>query len=164
MQLYTDERCVISDGRVLAFPRNVNVRSGALELLATESVPHDLGITDRVSKKVGRDWNNVGFLELLGAATVPRPLPLGAVFFIRGWTQAATLEPMSKSAAILEFASSGMGMLVEMGVPDRIAVVASLLKDVHCYELYLGAPDETALLIRDTVRNAKPPNALGFSA
>ena len=152
MPLYTDERVVVARGDVLAFPRNVNVRSRSLQLLTAESVPGDLGITDRLRSNNGGDWRDVNFAEIFGSVDLPCPRPLASVFFVRGLSRAARVEPVEKGAAVLELMSAAMRSALR-GI-ERLVLVSSWLKHVDYYHLYLGTPDETALLIQKTVRES----------
>jgi len=162
MQLYSDERCNISGLNVLPFPRNLNVRSGSVDLLATESVPGDLGITDRMKERSGANWFNASFEDIFGSAGVPPPRPLAAIFFIAGSAGAASAEPMPTSVSIAKFSRSGLRSAIR-GF-DRAALLARMLQNVRCYSLWLGTPDATATLIQKTVSAQAAVDPLAFSA
>lgn len=154
MPLYTDERCVLKDGIVQPFPRAVNIRCGGLELLASDDVPDDGCIGDRLRSHGSEEWTSASFAEVLGTSELPRPAPLEAVFFIIGRGFAPRVEALERRDAIVQLLHGGL-----CGPPpglDRVAAAAALARMTRVYTLILGTPDDTALLIAATTRRAPP--------
>ena len=153
MPLYTDERCVLMGCQVQAFPRAINVRAGGLELLASEEVPDDGGLGQRLRARVGGDWESVAFGELFGHGTLPPSRNLAAIFFIEGRDTIPRAEPLQLSDALLRllraaFCGPSPGL-------DRVAAATKLFQTTRAYGLTLGTPDDTALLIAATTRRAR---------
>ena len=153
MALYTDERCVIKDGVVHAFPRAVNIRCGGLELLSSDDVPDDHVIGDRLRAQAN-EWNSASFADVLGTSELPEPAPLDAVFFIIGRGRTAQVEALARQDAIVQLLHAGL-CGPRPGL-DRVAAAASLCGAGRAYNLVLGAPDDTALLVAATTRRAPP--------
>jgi hypothetical protein len=154
MGLYTDERCVLKDGLVLAFPRAVNIRPGGLELLSSDDVPDDQGIGQRLRKHPGGEWVSASFEDVLGTNVLPKPAPLEVMFFIIGRGRSARVEALARQDAIVQllqagFCGPGHGL-------DRVAAGTALCRTTRAYSLILGTPDDTALLVAATTRRARP--------
>jgi hypothetical protein len=147
MPLYSDERCVIDGECVLPFPRALNVRSAALELLAADLALPDGGLGERLRRQLGGDWNGVDFAELFDDAPLPSPQPLRAIFFVTGRGATPAVRPMALREALpallavpLRGRSRGL---------ERVADATRLLSRVQAYALTLGRPDATARLLRE---------------
>jgi hypothetical protein len=154
MGLYTDERCVIKDGMVQAFPRAVNLRCGGLELLSSDDIPGDRGIGDRLRKHTGDEWISASFADVIGTDELPGPAPLDAMYFIIGRGRVARVEALARHDAIVQLLHAGL-----CGPPhglDRVAAASALCRTIRAYSLVLGTPDDTALLIAATTRRARP--------
>jgi hypothetical protein len=150
MPLYSDERCILDGDLVLPFPRAINVRAGALELLCAEPAFDDGGLAERLAGHRGADWQRVDFAELFGPAPTPAPRPLAAIFFIIGRAGSPRVAPMPMREALpallnapLRSRSRGLEMAAE---------ATRILARARAYALTLGAPDATALLLRETLR------------
>ena len=153
MGLYTDERCVIKGGFVHAFPRAVNIRCGGLELLSSDDIPGDGGIGDRLRAQAN-EWNSASFAEVLGTNELPEPAPLETLFFIIGRGRTAHVEALPRQDAIVQLLHGGL-CGPRPGL-DRVAAATSLCGAARAYNLVLGTPDDTALLIAATTRRARP--------
>ena len=155
MPVYTDERCVVLDGRVHAFPRAMNVRAGGIDLLASENVRDDGDLGRRLRAHAGKDWEFVHFSELFGARPLPKPQRLDSILFITGKALTPAIEPLEREAALAHLlGSSFCGPRPGM---DRVAAAAAMLHHVRPFSLTLGKPDETALLIEATARCQRSP-------
>ncbi len=159
MGLYSDERCVLKDHAVQAFPRAVNLRKGGLELLTSEEVPADGGIGRRLRAHKGADWECASFSDLLGDRSMPRPATLEAVFFIDGRSDVARVTPMPLEDAVVRLLTAGL-CGPKPGI-DRVAAAAALCRRARMYALTLGTPDDTALLVAATTQRARPLVAVG---
>ncbi|MGP6157296.1 MAG: hypothetical protein ACLPYS_07275, partial [Vulcanimicrobiaceae bacterium] len=148
MPLYSDERCVIDGERVLPFPRALNVRAEALELLAADPPFPDGGVGERLVRRRGADWSGVDFAELFGDARLPPPQPLRALFFITGRAAEPAVAPLALREALpalltVPLRSRSRGL-------ERVAEATRLLAGIRAYALTLGRPDATACLLRET--------------
>ncbi|HXW50571.1 MAG TPA: hypothetical protein VEJ41_01165 [Candidatus Acidoferrales bacterium] len=153
MGLYSDERCVIEDGRALPFPRAVNLRSGGIELLAAEDVPDPFGLGLRLRAHGARDWESAQIADVLGASQMPAPATLANIFFItdradRPSAQPLGLEPALKLLLGASFAGPRPGM-------DRLAAATQLLRQARAFALTLGSPDDTAQLVAATASKSR---------
>jgi hypothetical protein len=145
MHLYSDERCIVDDGRVLPFPRAVNVRAGSLELLATGYRPGDPGLGGRLAARRGADWAGVDYADICGDATLPEPRPLRAVFFISGRGPAPSIVPMELNAAVGELLAAPLRGRARGAA--RVVEATALLRRAQPYALTLGTPAATAQAI-----------------
>jgi hypothetical protein len=160
MGLYSDERCVLRDGRVQAFPRAVNIRQGGLELLSSEDVHDDEGIGLRLRAHLNDDWISASFAELIGDRPRSAPAKLEAIFFIVARKTIPSVKLMPLGEAIVRLLSAGL-CGPKPGL-DRVAAAAALCRQSRAYELTIGTPDDTALLIGATMQPASPSLALGL--
>ena len=154
MGLFTDERCVVKDGLVQAFPRAVNIRSGGLELLADVIDPETgVSIGERLRAR-SNEWMSASFSDVLGPNALPTPAPLDALFFIIGRGRIAHVEALPRQDAIVQLLHAGLcGSRPGL---DRVAAATSLCRSARAYSLVLGTPDDTALVVAATTRRAHP--------
>jgi hypothetical protein len=149
MPLYSDERCILDGERVLPFPRALNVRAAALELLASDPAFPDGGVGERLCAHRGADWTGVDFADLFSDARLPPAEPLRAVFFIT----ARAAEPAVRAMPFREALPALLGVPLRgrnRGV-ERVADATRLLAQAKAYALTLGRPDATACLVHETV-------------
>ena len=145
MPLYTDERCVLIDGSVHAFPRAVNLRKGGMELLLAQDVQGDGGIGKRLKPHGGAHWESASFEEIFGSRLLPEPAKLEAIFFIEGRADVPHVAPLPQGGAIVRLLTAGFcGPKCGM---DRVAAATALFQQTRVYALTLGSPDDTAQLI-----------------
>jgi len=148
MPLYTDERCVLIDGCVHAFPRAINVRKGGMGLLLAQEVPGDGGIGQRLRPHGGVHWESASFEEIFGDRSLPAPAKLQAIFFIEGRAAAPHVAPLPLDGAIVRLLTAGFcGPKCGM---DRVAAATAIFQQTRVYALTLGSPDDTAQLIAST--------------
>lgn len=148
MELYTDERCVLSRGTVVPFPRAVSLRAGGAALLAADRPDDALGTLLRT-----RDaYDDLRVSELFAPWTPPAPAPLRAVFLISGAASAPALTPVTRTEVLRAAARwvhcPGDGL-------DAMARLLAALAGVPCHRLVLGTPGETARLIADTLQRER---------
>ena len=154
MPIYGDERCVIIDGLVQAFPRAINIRRGGLELLASEDVPGDRGIGGRLRAHRSGEWTSAAFEDVFSDDAVPGPAPLAAIFFIEGHSTIARAERLGREQSVVRLLRASLSGPAP-GL-DRVAAAVALCHTTRCYALTLGTPDDTALLVAATTRRAHP--------
>jgi len=148
MALYTDERCVLIDGRVHAFPRAINIRSGGMDLLLAHDVPCDGGIGKRLQPHGGAHWESASFEEIFGGRAFPEPAKLETIFFIEGRADEPCVVPLPIDDAIVRLLTAGFsGPTCGM---DRVVAATALYQQTRVYGLTLGSPDESAQLIAST--------------
>jgi hypothetical protein len=154
MELYTDERCVVIEGQVHPFPRAVNLRAGGIELLTAEHVPDDGGIADALRPYAGKNLEAAQFCEILGDRSLPQPAKLESIFFITGRSHAPSVRLLDLGPALQQLFDAALcGPAPGM---DRLATATALLRDARAYELTLGAPDDTALVIAAAASRRRP--------
>lgn len=159
MALFSDERCVLKDGRVNAFPRAMNLRQDGIELLAGEEVPADAGVGERLRAHGASDWESIGMEQLLGVKRLPLPRPLAAIFFIDGKAARPEVTTLGPAEAITRLIGAGFA-----GPPaglQRVAAASALVRSAQVFTLALGSPDATAQLIGDTVRSSSLARVAG---
>lgn len=137
--LYSDERCVVRGGRVLPFPRALNVRAGGARLLV-DGLPASR-LTRALADRSGATWNDAGFEDLFGPAALPEPAPLAALFLISGYGEVPRSRPIPALQALPELTS---GSYVAAPGIEAFATLLGVLMQVRCYELVLGSPLATA--------------------
>ena len=141
MGLYSDELCVLRGGKVMPFARTLHIRTGGLQLLALDAIDGELMPV--------RDGVNVRISTLFGWRAIPPPAPLRAVFLLSGREEHPELRRVAwfdvAPALIRSMESNDATPL------QRIARVLAVLREVECFRLVLGPPDETALLVRRTL-------------
>jgi hypothetical protein len=148
MPLYTDERCVLINGSVHAFPRAVNVRKGGMDLLLAQNVQFDGGIGKRLQPHGGAHWESASFEEIFGKRALPEPAKLEVIFFIEGRAGVPHVAPVPRGDAIVRLLTAGFcGPQCGM---DRVAAATALFQQTRVYALTLGSPDDTAQLIAST--------------
>ena len=144
LRLYSDERCILEDGRVAPFLRRLTLRAGGRAALLNDPCDEPLGIDRRL-----REWQNadevaVRASALFGASAGGPPLPLAAVFVIDGRAERPEVVRTTPSdvmpALLASMASRESGL-------DRIARILHELRNAATYRLCLGPPDATARAI-----------------
>lgn len=151
MRLFTDEECVIREGRVAPFPRAINLRADGIERILADPTFEDYGIRDRLVPHRGTSWSCVGFDELFGREALPEPQPLVGIYFIRSGGPPASIEPMTRTEALPLFLAA-WPRSKRVGV-DRVADVLQLMSVAPPSALRLGTPDETALVLQRAGRS-----------
>ncbi len=138
--LFSDERCVVTPRGVVPYPRGINVRAGGRDLLVRELA--DSSTLGRRLRAWGDgDWDNASFADLLGEVPLPDAAPLRAMFAIVGCAAQPSVRRITPYA-MLSLAQPG-AKAAARGL-DRVAALLRVLGDVHCYELVLGTPLQTA--------------------
>jgi hypothetical protein len=148
MRLYSDEQCLIEQGRVVPFPRALNLRAAALRLLVDDNIGEDDPLGERLSKRPAGDWNGIDYHELLPGWSPPPPQPLRALFLLGAAHSGPAAERVPYTAALraaLRWAKS-----CKRGL-DRAAELAAVLQPVPCYRLKLDSPDAMARIIYATI-------------
>lgn len=143
--IYSDERCVITCAGVVPYPRAVNVRSGALELLRA-SLP-DGPVARRLRRFPASEWNDASMPELFGGER-PHAAPLRALFSIRGRSDVPRTRRISPVDML---ADARIGAVTSQVGLERVRTLLETLSGIACYELVLGSPFATALHIQRVV-------------
>jgi len=129
MRVYSDERALVRGNVVYPFLRRCSVRTAGARLL----------LADRQALP---DVPELSLKTCFGAAALAEPQPLRALFVLAGTGSAASLEHIDAASALPAitrwFDARGDMM-------DRVTRAISLLRDLHCFRLISGSPDETAL-------------------
>ncbi len=156
LTLLSDEFCVATPRGVVPFPRTLNVRRGGIDLLAA-GAEAGTPLENWLIAHRGADRDDVGFDELFGRWELPAPKPLRALFLVAG--RAGAAEARRSNAARLLPRLLPWSRMQARGV-DAARELLALLQPVECFELVLGAPDETARLIAETLAaSARPRGA-----
>lgn len=144
--LYSDERCIVTSAGVAAYPRTLNIRSGALELLRRDLPSGE--VKERLCAHPGSQWRDVAFADLFGVRPAAQPAPLRAIFTIRGYAANAA----SRRIPPLEMLPDAKtGARSSARVMDRIRALLDVLSDAACFELVLGPPSQTARHIQSVL-------------
>jgi hypothetical protein len=150
LDLYSDERCLIDrHAFVHRFPRAINVRAPGLRLLLRDPLPGNDPIGARLRAHGETDWNDVRISDLMPARSACEPRPLRAVFVLAGYAGAAAVETVPAVRAVHAAArwTHGAG-----GGLDKIGRLLDVFAAVPCYALQLGAPAQSARLIRSVLQ------------
>ena len=142
-KLYSDERCIIQNGRVVPFLRALTIREGGRAALLASGA--DDSITERLRALPEYGDASIAPRVLAGDAAGGPPVPLGAVFVIEGRaarTSIAACAPHALLPALLRSVVSRDARL------DAAARVLREVRNAACYLLHLGTPDETVRAMR----------------
>jgi hypothetical protein len=137
MRIYSDERALVRKSDVYPFLRRCSVRAAGARLLLAD---HD---NDRLADAL-RISPELSLKTCFGAAAIAEPRPLRALFVIDGSSHCAALELIDTASALPAITRwfDARGDMV-----DRVSHAIALLRDVRCYRLTLGSPDESAAAI-----------------
>jgi hypothetical protein len=137
MRLYSDERAVLSDNMVHPFLRRCSVRTAGARLLLADNDSDRLADTLRVAPELS-------LKTCFGGAAIASPQPLRALFVLAGTGHCAALEAIDTATALPAISRwfDTRGDMV-----DRVARAIVTLRNVKCYRLTLGSPDESAAAI-----------------
>lgn len=147
MAFYTDERCVLSGGRVVPFPRALSIRAGGAALLRAEREDDALGALLR--SRGGEGCEDLCVSALFAGWTPPPPAPLRAVFLIAGTASTPALLPATRTDVLR---TAGRFVHCPGDGLDAAARLLAALTGVACHRLVLGSPGDTARLVADTLR------------
>jgi hypothetical protein len=148
--LYSDERCILQDGRVVPFLRAMTVRAGGrAALLADESLQSPQPRL-RLGAMHGAE-QTIGPRLLLGAGAGGPPRPLNALFIIVSRESEPSVEPCTLHAALPALLRSMVSRETGLG---RAARALAEFRAVALYRLRLGTPRATADLIEGTIDEA----------
>lgn len=148
MRLYSDERCIFQEGRVVPFLRRLTLRAGGRAALL-EDEPANSAFTDLLRSWATYDEVAVRASRLFeGASQGGAPLPLRWLFLIDGYGDVPALTPttaLAAAPALLRSLSRGDSTL------DRMAGLLRELQGVGVYRLRLGRPAASAHVIKDVM-------------
>lgn len=137
MRLYSDERAMLREHVAHPFLRRSSIRAGGARLLISdnerERAPETLRIAPELSVKT-----------YFGPKAIAAPQRLRALFVLNGTGHCAALEAIDTATAlpaVSRFFDSRGDMV------DRVARAILALRQVKCYRLTLGTPDESAAAI-----------------
>jgi hypothetical protein len=134
MRIYSDERTVLRNTVAHPYLRRNSVRAAGARLLLADQRADSA--TDVLLTQP-----QLSLKTCFGADAIAEPRPLRALFVIAGTGYCAALEAIDTAAAmpsIMRWFDAHGDMV------DRATRAISLLKDVQCYKLTLGSPDESA--------------------
>lgn len=137
MRIYSDERAVLRKNAVYPFLRRCSVRAAGARLLLTDHEGDRLSDSLRISPELS-------LKTCFGKAAIAEPRQLRALFVIDGSSHCAALELIDTATALPAITRwfDARGDMV-----DRVSHAISILRDVRCYRLTLGSPDESAAAI-----------------
>jgi hypothetical protein len=145
LRLYSDERCVITGRTVVPFQRSLNVRSDGWSRL--ESRNGGFAPLPRAARPT-HDGFSIRISELFGRIEPTARPELRAVFILSGSADRARVMPVGwhdVASALAKWMNSA-----DRGL-DRGARIIKILRDVVCFRLELGTPNESAELIASTL-------------
>ena len=137
MHVYSDERVLMRRNVVHPFLRRSSVRAAGARLLLADKDG------DRAIDAV-RTAPELSLRTYFGSDAIAEPRPLRALFVISATGHCAVLE-LIDTAAALPAVTRWFDSLGDM--VDRVSRAIAMLRNVRCYRLTLGTPDETAAAI-----------------
>lgn len=137
MRIFSDERVILRGTQVHPFLRRCSVRAAGARLLLGDRDSDLLSDSLRVSPELS-------LKTCFGSAAIAQPRALRALFVMEGNGHCAGLELIDTAAALPAITRwfDARGDMV-----DRVSRAIAILRDVRCYRLTLGSPDETAAAI-----------------
>jgi hypothetical protein len=148
--LYSDERCIVQNGRVVPFLRAITVREGGRTALLEENVP-DCAVNTRLKELPSHGDSTIRPRRLVGERAGGPPLPLRGIFIIEGRdaTPAVEVCPIYSALPVLlrSVISRDRGM-------ERVVRLLAEVREVPIHLLRLGRPGATAALIERTLDEA----------
>jgi len=155
LRLYSDERCILQEGRVVPFLRRLTLRAGGRVMLCADEPDSDFGALLASWKE--HEEVAVRASRLFGeGAQGGAPLPLRWLFLMDGFGDTPAVTPttaLAAAPAILRSFSSGDSGL------ERVALWLRELKGVAVYRLRLGRPAATASAIKEVMAGAHSARA-----
>ncbi|GAC1541200.1 MAG: hypothetical protein NVS2B17_18370 [Candidatus Velthaea sp.] len=146
LQLYSDERCVVKGRVVVPFARTLSVRTDGWNRLQSDPGTGAAGLPS--GARPTADGFRIRISDLFGRFDRVSAPELRAVFLLCGRADRARLVPATWYDVAPALAKWMNG--ADRGL-QRGARLIETLRDVSCYRLYLGSPDESANLIRATL-------------
>jgi hypothetical protein len=137
MRVYSDERTVLWDDVVHPFLRRCSVRTAGARLLLADNDTDRAGDALRISPELS-------LKTCFGSSAIAAPQQLRALFVLNGSGHCAALEAIDTASA-LPAVSRWFDTRGDM--VDRVARAIVTLRNVKCYRLTLGSPDESAAAI-----------------
>lgn len=138
MRIYSDERTIMRHSAVHPFLRRSSVRAAGARLLLADR-DSDAPLADAL-----RTTPQLSLKTCFGPDAIAQPQKLRALFVIAGTGHCAALELIDTAAALPSITRwfDARGDMV-----DRVSRAIGVLRDVRCYRLTLGSPDESAAAI-----------------
>jgi hypothetical protein len=150
--LYSDERCIIQDGRVVPFLRAITVREGGRAALladAASATPIDA----RLREMPERGETPIRPSALLGSSAGGPPCRLAGMFMIEARDATPSVERCSLYDVLPELLKSMAS--ADTGLA-RAARIGAELRGLPLYRLRLGSPSATVSAIERTLDEAYP--------
>ncbi len=137
MRIYSDERTLLHGDLVYPFLRRSSVRSAGARLLLADGEAEKQNDTLRSSPELS-------LRMCFGPEAIAAPRPLRALFVLNGTGHCAALEAIDTASALPAISRwfDTRGDMV-----DRVARAIGAIRNVKCYRLTLGTPDESAAAI-----------------
>jgi len=137
--------CLSADGdMVKPFPRSLIVRPEACELL---DLPDDG--TLRPGPFGAEGGERYADAEAIVPGCLSEACPLRFVIFLRGFGETPRLERIANANALFDLFSSATAPIDDIG--KLLFEFAPVLDRAHCYNLVIGAPEDTAVALADLV-------------
>lgn len=145
--LYSDERCIVANRRVVPFLRAITVRAGARCALLADDAP-DGPVDAMLHALPAHGESSVRPRLLVGESCGGPPRPLDALFVIEGRDATPSVEPCSVYAMLPALLRSMVSR--ESGVERAVRLLAEL-RAVALFRLRLGTPAATVREIERTL-------------
>jgi len=156
LRLYSDERCILQEGRVVPFLRRLTLRAGGRAMLRADE-PADTDFGALLASWEEHEEVAVRASRLFGEGSQGgAPLPLRWLFLMDGFGDTPAVTPttaLAAAPAILRSFSSGDSGL------DRMALWLRELRGVEVYRLRLGRPAATANAIKEVMAGVRVARA-----
>jgi hypothetical protein len=148
--LYSDERCILQDGRVVPFLRAITVREGGRSAILAAG-PSGCAVDDRLRELPEQGDSSIRPRLLLGDQAGGPPRPLSAIFFIEGRGATPSVQGCPLYAVLPALLQSMVSRYTGM---ERAAHVLAEFHTAPLYRLRLGTPHATANAIERTLDEA----------
>ncbi len=134
-----------SSGIVVPFPRKINMRKDAMDILGLPvTAAHTLSGIGESGPEYAVDAEAIPGVRLSG------PCPANWLLFLRGFADDPLLEPVAPSNALFELMNYGLTPLRDPG--RRLFDYAPVVDSLACHNLVAGEPDPTAALVLSLIR------------
>lgn len=141
------------DGSVRTLPRRLHVKPGALDCLpgiAAACRAHPLLHLEGGVAFYPLDLSDIGLIWR--SATRP---PDAIVHLTPAFDEAPAIEPITQIEMVKRLLSQATGSDLDFG--RQTADVCGVVRGARCYALRVGALEQTATLVRNTVNHMAPP-------
>ncbi|HLY63029.1 MAG TPA: hypothetical protein VKV95_19960 [Terriglobia bacterium] len=137
-----------NSNELIPFRRSVAIKPGPCAQIVDERLKEGMYTTELLPDGTARVQIALGTLF---PDSIAQPSPLRSIFFLRGFAARARAEQFSPKINHVQLLAPLGGTLWGVSPSQRMMRFLSLLSKIRCYFLDVGAPEETASLVEDTM-------------